>query len=192
MSKILINNSGSNQDVTDCGVTIANASSYTIPPQDYLTFAASSDVIRLLADLILTLNDGGNDITELSKAVDIIKGWPIQPDNTTDTSFFFDYADTPVGSGPFTLLSQTVDPGTTLDLTRLSVSCRIESMLQVLKNGLVVADLRTGAALPTANFDWRPNLNCVSADTIEIVLEKRSGAPDTVVGVHLMGILTTL
>jgi hypothetical protein len=192
MSKILVNVSGFDVDIADTGVTIPVATSYTIPPQDYPTFAASSDVIRLLSDpSLLTLNDGGNDITNLSNAIDIIKGWPIQTVPEEDAPFFFDYADIPVGAGPHVLMSDVVQAGTILELTRLYVSCRMESMLQLFHNGLVIATLRTGAAYPTASFDWRPNNACAEGDSIEIVLTKRSGAPDTDVGVHLMGISIT-
>lgn len=189
MSKILVNTSGFDLEITDTGVTVAAATNYTIPPQDYPTFAASSDVIRLLSDpLQLILNDGGNDILELSKAIDIIKGWPVQPVVEEDVPFFFDYADIPIGDGPHTLFSQVIAIGETLDLTRASVSCRMESITQIFKNGLVVGELRTGAALPMANFDWRPNNVCVEGDTIEVVFTKRAGSPDVDVGIHLMGI----
>lgn len=76
MSKILRNdNPSSAVDLFDVGVSIPGGASYTIPPQDYPQFAASSDVIEALSDDLLILNDGGNDITNLSDAVDIIKGW---------------------------------------------------------------------------------------------------------------------
>lgn len=188
MSKILRNDGGSDYVLDDVGVTVAASSSYTIPPQDYPAFAASSDTIKALADLLLTLNDGGNDVTELSKAVDIIKGWPIQVDETsTDSPFFFDYADIPA-SGPLVIYSQAVDPGATIILNRIYVACRMESMLQVYLDGVEIAFLRTGAAFPMASFDWKDGRNCESGSTITIVFTKRDGAPDIDVGVHLMGI----
>jgi hypothetical protein len=196
MSKILVNVSGADVILDDVGVTIAGSSQYTIPPQDYPQFAASSDVIRFLADpLILVLNDGGNDITDLSKAVDIIKGWPVQtstdePD-TVEEPFFFDYDDIPVGSGPHTLLTLPISTGQTLSLKRVSFSCRIEGQLRILKNGFAIGQVLTGAAQPSSNFDWRPDYILVENDILEIVLTKRNGAPDTDVGVHVMGVTTT-
>ena len=191
MSKILVNNNGFDVTIPDVGVTVAASSSYTIPPQDYATFAASSDVITRLADLELILNDGGVDIPTLSQAVDVIKGWPIQVSETEDEPFFFDFADVLVGAGPHTLFSQTIDPGFILDLSRIVVACRIESMVEIYKNGSVIGSLRTGAAFPMSSFDWRPNQSCVEGDSIEIVLTKRANAPDNTVGVHLMGVLNT-
>ncbi len=82
MSKILRNPDLLNAVVlADVGVTVAADSQYTIPPQDYLAFAASSDVIRALSDESLILNDGGNFITNLSNAIDIIKGWAPQAED---------------------------------------------------------------------------------------------------------------
>ena len=191
MSKILVNNNGFDVVIPDVGVTVAASSNYTIPPQDYATFAASSDVITRLAALELILNDGGNDIISLSQAVDIIKGWPIQVSETEDEPFFFDFADVLSGPGPHSLFSQTMDPGITLDLSQLIVACRVESLVEIYLNGLVVGSLRTGAALPTNSFNWRPNRKCVEGDSIEVVLTKRAGPPDITVGVHLMGVQNT-
>lgn len=87
MSKILVNNLSIDIIIQDTGVTVQPNNPYTIPPEDYAKFAASSDVIRSLADDSLVLNNGGDDITNLSDAVDIIKGWPV-----LDSSFFFDTA----------------------------------------------------------------------------------------------------
>ena len=108
MSKILRNDDPINSvELLDTGVSIGANSSYTIPPQDYPTFAASSDVIRALSDNLLTLNDGGTDITNLSNAIDIIKGW-FPGNSTAADDFFFDYFDVPVGVGPHTLFSYPV------------------------------------------------------------------------------------
>lgn len=186
MSKILRNPHPTNSvELFDVGVFISGNSNYTIPPQDYSQFAASSDVIRALSDESLILNDGGNDITTLSDAVDIIKGW-FPNAASADEEFFFDYSDVPVGVGPHTLFSYTVDSFETLFLTRLDVTCRMESMVQVLKNGVVIADLQTGAARPSANFTWYRSREAVAGDLIEVVLTKRAGSPDVSVGAHLM------
>jgi hypothetical protein len=191
MSKILVNNNGFDVTIPDTGVTVAAASSYTIPPQDYATFAASSDVITRLAALELVLNDGGIDITTLSQAIDIIKGWPIQVSQADEVPFFFDFSDVISGSDPVSLFSQTIDPGIEIELTRLIVASRVESIVQVFKNGSVIGTVKTGAAQPMSSFDWRPNNVCVEGDSIEVVLTKRANAPDNTVGVHLMGVQNT-
>lgn len=73
MSKIIKNPGASPVTVNDVGVTIPGVSSYTIPPQDYLLWAASSDIISSIGSLTLIINDGSFDLT-VSDGVDLIKG----------------------------------------------------------------------------------------------------------------------
>lgn len=79
MSKVLKNNTGSAIVITDVGgVSIpASPGSYTIPPQDYLLWAQSSDIISYLNDASptpsITVNDGSFDLNP-SDGVDLIKG----------------------------------------------------------------------------------------------------------------------
>ena len=75
MSKILKNQTDFAVEIVDVGVTIKANGSYTIPPQDYARFAASSGVIRAMSQGLVVLNDGGNDIPVLSDAVNIMKNW---------------------------------------------------------------------------------------------------------------------
>ena len=142
MSKILINNQGIDIELLDVGVTVPAISTYVIPPQNYPVFAASSDVIRFLSlgneGGGLVLNDGGNDILVLSDAIDIIKGWPVQPVVEEDTPFFFDYAGVVSGSDPQTLIAYFVPPNATAELTRFYYTCRMESFVQILKNGSLI------------------------------------------------------
>ena len=79
MSKILKNNTASPITVTDVGSVVIPASpgSYTIPPQDYLLWAASSDVIGFVSTPVatpdVTVNDGSVDLN-ISDGIDLIKG----------------------------------------------------------------------------------------------------------------------
>jgi len=189
MSKILINSTPFDVEIQDVGVTVPALSSYTIPPQDYSTFAASSNIVTLIGSSGLLLNDGGNDITNISAAIDIIKGWPVQA-GAASTPFFFDYGGLITGDLPVSIIFYTVPVGSTLNITNLSISCRIESISKVFKNGEVIADLRTGAARPDASFYWNPNRELISGDTLEVVLTKRSGTTDVEIGAHLMGVTT--
>jgi len=189
MSKILVNNNSFDVEIADTGVTVAATSAYTIPPQDYATFAASSDVIKLLSTdpATLILNDGGVDVLVVSTAVDIIKGWPVQAPATMSEPFFFDYTFTISDDLPNTIFFSVV-ADQNLYLSRLNISCRIESFIEVKKNGEVIASLRTGAANPSASFHWSPNRKCLVGDSIEITLQKRINSPDVEVGAHLMGL----
>lgn len=76
MSKILKNNtSGPAVDVViaDTGVTVPASGQYVIPPQDYLNWAASSDVIVEVGAANLIVNDGSSDLS-VSDGIDVIKG----------------------------------------------------------------------------------------------------------------------
>lgn len=188
MSKILKNNTAAPVDIVDTGVTVPASGNYTIPPQDYDTFAASSNVIELLADLTLTLNDGSSDVSILSDAIDIIKGWFPQGVSASEVPFFFDFSDLVSGDAPVTLVSITV-PGTdSLYISHLVVSCRTQAYIEVQKNGDVIATLRTGSSAPDQRFDWSPNRECLDGDVIEVILTKLAGSDDITVGAHLMGV----
>lgn len=191
MSKILINNGASDVEIVDTGVTVAAGDSYTIPPQDYPTFAASSDVIELLASATLVLNDGGDDITNLSQAVDIIKGW-CPAGSSLSTPFFFDYTGDVSGDAAVTLISHTVvGPVDSVYLARVYVACRIEAVIQVFKNAQVIGSIRTGAAKPDGIFEWSPNRECLVGDLIEVILTKRGSTPDITVNAFLQGVTST-
>lgn len=73
MSKILKNNTAGNIIINDTGVTVLASSSYTIPPQDYLLWAASSDIITKVGDSLIVVNDGSYDLS-ISAGIDLIKG----------------------------------------------------------------------------------------------------------------------
>lgn len=77
MSKILNNTTGAPITIIDVGAVIVPAlGSYTIPPQDYLLWAASSDIIAYLNDAAtpsIIVNDGSVDLNP-SDGMDLIKG----------------------------------------------------------------------------------------------------------------------
>lgn len=73
MAKILENSSGSTVVVADTGVSIPNNSQYTIPPQDYLLWAASSNAITYIGNGELVVNDGSFDLS-ISDGIDLLKG----------------------------------------------------------------------------------------------------------------------
>lgn len=191
MSKILRNDGGADVALTDVGVTVAASSSYTIPPQDYPAFSASSDTIIAVANLSLILNDGSFDVTDISRAVDILKGWPVQDVPTTEEPFFFDFSGVVSGDDAVVILEQIVNPADTIELTRMYLECRRESIAQVFLDGQEIARLMTGPGKPTDGFDWRPNKICEGGSTIIVTLQKRVGLPDTDASVHLMGIQTS-
>lgn len=73
MSKILKNNTASPVSISDTGITVPASGQYIIPSQDYLLWAASSNVITYIGNSTLTVNDGGSDLS-ISNGTDLIKG----------------------------------------------------------------------------------------------------------------------
>lgn len=73
MSKILKNITGSTIAIADTGVSIPAMTNYTIPPQDYLLWAASDDIITNVGSSSIIVNDGSSDLS-ISDGVDLIKG----------------------------------------------------------------------------------------------------------------------
>jgi len=79
MSKIIINNTGSNINISDTGVTVNASSQYTIPAQDYLLWAASDNIITEIGDGNLIVNNGAVDLS-ISDGIDLIKGISPSPE----------------------------------------------------------------------------------------------------------------
>lgn len=73
MSKILENTTAIDVVLLDVGITIPASGSYTIPPTEYLFFAASSNVVTKIGNGTLIVNDGTSDLS-ISDGVDLIKG----------------------------------------------------------------------------------------------------------------------
>lgn len=93
MSKILRNDSASPVVIVDVGsVTINAGDSYTINPNEYPLFAASSNTVTFIGNGDLTVNDGSFDLT-ISDGVDLIKGLfpPTQVEDTPHLSGFRGY-----------------------------------------------------------------------------------------------------
>lgn len=73
MSKILKNNTASNQVIIDVGQTVPASGQLTIQPTDYLLYAASNNVITLIGNGTLTVNDGSDDLS-INDGTKLIQG----------------------------------------------------------------------------------------------------------------------
>lgn len=74
MSKILKNTTAFPIEISDVGVTVQpTPTDYTIPPQDYLLWAASSDIVTQVGNGNVIVNDGSFDLS-ISDGIDLIKG----------------------------------------------------------------------------------------------------------------------
>lgn len=71
--KVLRNTTVNALNVSDTGVTLDPMSDYTIPPQDYLLWAASSSIVTFVGNSDVIVNDGSFDLT-ISDGVDLLKG----------------------------------------------------------------------------------------------------------------------
>jgi len=88
MPKILKNVTGSAIPVADTGISIAANSSYTIPPQDYLLWAASTNITTPVTNGSIVVNDGVLDLTnangiDLNRALDFL----LYPDTAFNVRF---------------------------------------------------------------------------------------------------------
>lgn len=84
MSKILKNITASPIEIGDTGVTLQpTPTDYTIPPTDYLIWAASSDIVTQIGNGNVVVNDGSFDLS-VSDGTDLIKGlFPSEVDVNT-------------------------------------------------------------------------------------------------------------
>lgn len=73
MSKILKNTTNQTVSITDTGVSIPANGQYIIPPQDYLLWAASDNIITKVGEGIVIINDGSVDLS-ISDGIDLLKG----------------------------------------------------------------------------------------------------------------------
>lgn len=73
MSKIIINNTNSTINIFDTGISIDALENYTIPPTDYLLWAASDNIITYIGSGDVTISDGSVNLS-ISDGVDLIKG----------------------------------------------------------------------------------------------------------------------
>jgi hypothetical protein len=73
VSKILKNTTGSPISIADTGITIPAGGSYTIPAQDYLLWANSSNIVTPVGTGSIVVNDGSSDLSA-SFGMDLIKG----------------------------------------------------------------------------------------------------------------------
>lgn len=88
MSKILKNQTASPISISDTGVSLpASPATYTIPSQDYLLWAASSNIITHIGSGNVVVNDGSTDLS-ISNGTDLIKGlFPQRIGITAGTDF---------------------------------------------------------------------------------------------------------
>lgn len=74
MAKILKNTTANPILIADTGVSLPTSpGSYVIPPEDYLLWAASSNIITHIGSEDVLVNDGSSDLS-ISAGVDLIKG----------------------------------------------------------------------------------------------------------------------
>lgn len=159
MSKILKNNSGSNVDISDVGITINNGTQYTIPPTDYLLWAASNDAVTFIGNGSLVVNDGSVDLS-ISDGVDLIKGiFPTTVDANITSSVLPSGASTSANQGTLNTRvgdltesapeTDTASSGLNGRLQRISQ--RISSLITTLIDGSQTTNIADGPIYDAAD-----------------------------------------
>jgi hypothetical protein len=169
VSKILNNTTASPVFVSDTGVSIAANGSYTIPEQDYLLWAASSNIVSLVGASTVTVSDGSY-VLSISDGINLIKGiYPslIKAVPYGKTNLQFAEAASVAASMPTDVISFTASANTRL--VTASVSGNNVAMYTLLINGVVKGRKYTsfGASLNT-EFKLNTGLSVVSGDIVKI------------------------
>lgn len=180
MSKILKNVTLSSIFVTDTGVSIPASSQYTIPPQDYLLWAASSDIVTYIGNSDIVVNDGSYDLS-ISDGVDLIKGiYPTTVNVNQAGTTTYEYGSvSSVSSGVLTTIASKLTLVST-KVMRIVFSGTNIAEYTVLVGSNVVAKQRTmfGSDL-SGSIDLSPGLLVASGQTIYVkVLHQRSSSGD--------------
>ena len=79
MAKILKNTTASAVTIADTGQTVPASSQLTVNAQDFDLYAASEDIVLLIADGTLVVNDGNIDLTP-AQGIGLLQGSFIQRD----------------------------------------------------------------------------------------------------------------
>jgi hypothetical protein len=165
MSKILKNTTVSAIFVSDVGVSIAGLGQYTIPEQDYLLWAASSNTVTYVGAAELVVNDGSFDLN-ISDGIDLIKG--LFPSKVAvfaagSTQAFYNAVTSVPSATTTTVATFTTAAATTLQRVLFSGSNIAFYELKV--DGAAIASYRTMFA---SNFGatLELNLNVASGKTI--------------------------
>lgn len=180
MSKILINTTASTVFINDTGVSIAGLASYTIPPQDYLLWAASSDVITAVGSGTLVVNDGSSNLT-ISSGTDLIKGiFPTKILTNQSGTEIYEYNEALSVVSGITTTVVTKTTSVAKKLTKVLYSGSNVAIFSLIVNGQTVAKRRTmfGSNL-SGELDFGSGLDVPSGQTIELkVLHSRPFAGD--------------
>jgi hypothetical protein len=175
MSKILKNTIAFPIFVSDTGVSISGLSSYTIPEQDYLLWAASSNVVSYIGDGTLVVNDGSFDLS-ISNGVDLVKGlFPSKVLVNQSGTTLIEYSEvTSVASGIETIVV-TKTTAVAKKLTKIVCGGSNIALFTLNIDGAMVAKCRTNFGSLLANeLDFGSGIDVASGKTIELkVLHSR-------------------
>ena len=149
MSKILKNQTGSPINITDVGVTLqAYPNTYTINPQDYLMWAASSDIISEINNDNVLVSDGVIDLNK-SRSVGYMK--------STNNIFYDSDTDEILGRFGSTLKVMGVTPiynlSNTTTSTTSSTYSTIDSMSISLNPGTYICFFGCSAGINEGDGD---------------------------------------
>lgn len=179
MSKIIKNTTGGAVSVGDTGVTIPAMSNYTIPPQDYLLWAASSNVVTYIGSGTFVINDGSFDLS-ISDGTDLIKGLFPTTISITPNTIEYDFSEISSVAAGVTTTILTYTAIATRKLVKIDASGTNIARYQVLLNGNVIDRQYTnfGDSL-TVQFDFSEGIDIIPTDVVVVnVLHNRGTVAD--------------
>jgi hypothetical protein len=165
----LHNATGSTLFIADTGVSITSGGNYTIPEQDYLLWAASSNIVTFIGNSDITVSDGSFTLG-ISDAINLIKGiYPttIKAVPYGNTSIFTSEANSVAASTLTDIITYTAS--TNIRLVSASVSGNNVAQYTLLLNGNVIGKKYTsfGAAL-NADFKLNTGLSIIAGDVLKV------------------------
>lgn len=180
MSKILKNQTVSPIVINDTGVTLpASPATYIIPPEDYLTWAASSDIIVHIGSGDVIVSDGSSDLSP-SDGMELIDGiW-----NKMFVEFegvqnhLFANAVTTPGT-PQSLISYLVPAGKELRVHGVRVSCTRRGVFSIMEDASQIDEGRTGASSLNSSIVYRKQRHVSAGVTFYVDYSAPSDEPAT-------------
>jgi len=176
VSKILKNTTGASITIDDTGVTLLIApATFTIPPEDFLTWAASSDIVGPVGVGDVVVNDGSDDL-DPSEGMELLDGnftRVFVEFEGTQNHLFATTLTTPGVSQ--TLISTTVAASKELRLHGVQVTCRRPGVFTIIEGATTLATGRTGASSMNPSVNFKKQRKVATGVTLKVDFLAASG-----------------
>lgn len=171
MSKILKNQTGSPIAIDDTGITLpASPATFTIPPQDFLLWAASSDIIGPVGVGDVVVNDGSFDLSP-SDGIDLIKGLFLRTfvefEGERPLPEFAFNGDLVIGAEQ-TIINKTVPVDKELRIHQIRVVCSRTTRWTIQEGANIFGSGLTSALNPDSNQIFRKQKKLSAGVTLQL------------------------